>query len=239
MAQPADIRPSRSPSGYANLLIGAVGDSSQSTRAPVWHSRGYVPHFDSPDVIQHVAFHLADSLPQQVVERLSSELRHMPPAEQDAERRRRVDAWLDGGHGCCVLGLAPVAELVQNALLHFDAVRYRLAAWVVMPNHVHVLIQTLARWPLAKVVASWKKFTARRINECASQLCRKVNGANQEIGVPGYPVWHREYWDRFVRNAKHFRSVVEYIHQNPVKAGLASRPQDWRWSSAATGDLSG
>jgi len=47
-------------------------------------------------------------------------------------------------------------------------------------------------------------------------------------------VWHREYWDRFIRNERHFQQVVEYIHQNPVKAGLVERPEQWPWSSACT-----
>lgn len=45
-------------------------------------------------------------------------------------------------------------------------------------------------------------------------------------------VWMREYWDRFIRNEKHFVATVNYIHQNPVKAGLVSHPEDWPWSSA-------
>jgi len=59
--------------------------------------------------------------------------------------------------------------------------------------------------------------------------------ANREIGAPrtAAPVWHREYWDRFIRNERHFQQAVEYIHQNPVKAGLVERPEQWPWSSAS------
>jgi REP element-mobilizing transposase RayT len=46
------------------------------------------------------------------------------------------------------------------------------------------------------------------------------------------PVWHREYWDRYIRNERHFLQVIEYIHMNPVKVGLVLRPGDWLWSSA-------
>ncbi len=83
---------------------------------------------------------------------------------------------------------------------------------------------------MSKIVASWKKFTARQVNEILGR-----NEANQEIGVPGRvaaPLWHREYWDRYIRNEKHYRQTVDYIHGNPVAAGLASRPEDWKWSSA-------
>ena len=63
-----------------------------------------------------------------------------------------------------------------------------------------------------------------------------LNGvvANREIGVPGgVPrVWHREYWDRYIRDERHLRQAIEYIHQNPVKAGLIAKAESWLWSSA-------
>ena len=108
-----------------------------------WHSRGYLPHFDSHEVVQHVSFHLADSLPSSMLARLEAELRAMPSAARDADRRKRIEEWIDAGHGCCLLREPAAARLVQNALLHFDGVRYRLLAWVVMPNHVHALFQVI------------------------------------------------------------------------------------------------
>ncbi|HEX9760115.1 MAG TPA: hypothetical protein VGA40_04310, partial [Candidatus Acidoferrales bacterium] len=76
-------------------------------------------------------------------------------------------------------------------------------------------------WTVATTVAAWKKFTARKI--CDDQ--RRGEGL-------GGPVWHREYWDRYVRDERHLKQVVEYIHLNPVKAGLVIRAESWRWSSA-------
>jgi putative transposase len=225
-----------------------------------WHSRGYLPHFDGPELTQHVTFHLADSLPRKVVDRLENEILSMPVEKRDVERRIRVEAWMDSGYGSCILREPPVASLVQAALQFFDGQRYRLLAWVVMPNHVHVLFQPMTGWTVAKIVASWKKFTARGIRDYlkTSRVYREIvdpgEEANQEIGGPrerasreplwpgtanpliGHdlkPVWHREYWDRFIRNDRHFRQAVEYIHQNPVKAGLAANVEDWPWSSAS------
>lgn len=193
-----------------------------------WHSRGYLPHFESADVIQHVTFHLADSLPKAALSRLAEELKFLPDGKRHVERRERLDAWMDQGCGSCILREPRLASTVEHALVFFDAKRYRLLAWVVMPNHVHILFQPINGWTVAKIVASWKKYTARRIRDDLR------NGANREIGVPG-AVWHREYWDRYIRNERHFRQALEYIHTNPVKAGLVSTPEDWPWSSAATG----
>ncbi len=121
----------------ANREIGAPNG------APRWHSRGYLPHFESSDVTQHVTFHLADSLPQTVLLRLESELKTLATEKRAAERRKRVDAWIDAGHGSCVLRKPAIAGMVQASLLTFDSQRYRLLAWVVMPNHVHVLFQPM------------------------------------------------------------------------------------------------
>ncbi|MFZ3200922.1 MAG: transposase [Candidatus Acidiferrales bacterium] len=212
----------------------------------VWHSRGYLPHFEGAEVVQHVTFHLADSLPQTVLRRLEAELKILPAEKRDAERRKRLDAWIDAGHGSCVLGNPGIASMAQESLLAFDSQRYRLLEWVVMPNHVHVLFQPVNGWTVAKIVASWKMFTARKICDELRSANREIGvprnnqPANREIGVPrdvpgGGPVWHREYWDRYIRDQRHFDKAVEYIRQNPVKAGLVARAEDWRWSSAYEG----
>jgi putative transposase len=242
--QPGNI--SGNTSGNANLLIGAFNKASQETGAPrdapgdapgvgapgtgcQWRSRGYLPHFESDMAIQHVTFHLADGLPKMVLERLEEEIRSLSPDKKDVERRKLIEASIDAGYGSCILKEPTIAAMVENTLLFFEGQRYSLVAWVVMPNHIHVLFQPMNGWSVAKIVASWKKFTARRIFDCLKE-------ANQEIGAPGIGasrIWHREYWDRAIRNDRHFQQAREYIHLNPVKAGLVSNEEDWPWSSAS------
>ena len=224
--------------GNANLLIGGVGVKQKDggaaqkkdvSEAIAWRSRGYLPHFENPLVIQHVTFHLADSLPQATLVRLANEVRRLPDGTRQAEYRKLLEAWIDAGHGSCALQEPAIGYAVQAALLSFDTQRYRMFAWVVMPNHVHALFEPACDWTVAKIVASWKKFTARRIRE------RRRETDGQSIS----PTWHREYWDRYIRDAKHFNRAVEYIHWNPVKARLVSKPDEWCWSSAhlERGDL--
>jgi putative transposase len=98
-----------------------------------WHSRGYLPHFDSPETVQFVTFRLADSLPAAVAEALGHR----------EDNVHRIERELDAGLGACWLGKPEIASLVQDALLHFDGERYRLIAWCLMPNHVHVVIDIL------------------------------------------------------------------------------------------------
>jgi len=205
---------------------GALVDANTEIAVPSWHSRGYLPHFESPEATQHVTFHLADSLPKTVLLRLEAELKTLPDEKRDAERRKRIDAWMDAGHGSCILRNPAIANMVQGSLLSFDAQRYRLLAWVVMPNHIHALLQPMNGWTIAKIVASWKKFTASKIWDH-----HRLTGEG-----PSPPIWHREYWDRYIRNREHFEQATDYIHRNPVKAGLVATAELWPWSSASPGN---
>ncbi|SMC18331.1 hypothetical protein SAMN02746041_00502, partial [Desulfacinum hydrothermale DSM 13146] len=109
-----------------------------------WYSRGYLPHLDAPALLQSITFRLADSLPQERLRQLEQELATKPENEREKWKRQRIEAWLDAGMGCCALRHPRLAALMQNTLWYFDGSRYRLLAWCVMPNHVHVLIEQQA-----------------------------------------------------------------------------------------------
>jgi Transposase IS200 like len=101
---------------------------------------------------------------------------------------------------------------VEGALLFFDGERYRLHAWVVMPNHVHTLFTPLTGLSLSEIVGSWKSFTSKEANK----LLRRSG-----------QFWQEDYFDRYVRNEYHFRRVVEYIESNPARAGLCGEAGGW------------
>lgn len=185
-----------------------------------WYRR-YLPHFDHPGTLQSITFRLADSLPHELLEQLKVELESIPPEKLGASRRKEIERWLDAGIGCCALGHPALAAVLQTTMLKFDGDRYRIIAWCIMPNHVHVLIEAHAE--LGKIVQSWKSFSGR---------WAMMNNAELGLGVPGRALWMREYWDRYIRTAEHFNNVVRYIEENPVKAGLCARAEDWEWSSA-------
>ena len=189
-----------------------------------WHSRGYLPHFDGGEIAQTVTFRLFDSMPQAVLNQWKEELAQLPPDAFDRERRKRIDAYLDRGYGSCYLRAEHLAQIVQEALLHFDGERYALHAWVVMPNHSHVLFTPKAKHDMTEITHSWKSFTA---HEC-----------NQELQRSG-EFWQHESFDRFIRDEKHFANAIAYIQNNPVKAGLCERAEDWQWSSACKNRMAG
>jgi putative transposase len=197
-------------------------DAELGLGSPGWRSRGYLPHFDMRHTIQSVTFRLADSLPQSKLRQLQAERAEAPGGKLDAARRKQVEAWLDSGIGCCALRHPALAGLLQDTMLKWDGDRYRLLAWCIMPNHVHVVMETLS--PLPKIMQSWKSFTGR---------WALASNAELGLGVPGKTLWMREYWDRYIRDAKHFEDACDYIERNPVAAGLCRSPADWPWSSAA------
>ena len=200
----------------------AVRETLVSRPHKQWHSRGYLPHFDHPGLVQSITFRLHDSLPAHVIETWRKQLNWNPSLPADdpraVEMRKRIDTYEDAGHGACFLRDDRVAQLVEDALLHFDGQRYRLLEWCIMPNHVHVLIEALPGHRLGDLVHSWKSFTAKE--------------ANRILGRTG-EFWMPDYFDRFVRDEEHLAAVRQYIRQNPVKAGLVASPEHWKWSSAA------
>jgi REP element-mobilizing transposase RayT len=174
--------------------------------APGWRSRGYLPHCDDRGLVQHVIFGLNDGF-------------RAPPRNitDPAERALWADREFDAGHGSRLLTEPQYAQIVEDSLLHGDGERYALAAWSIMPTHVHVVIEVLAGPSLAPIVQRWKSFSAHAIN--------KLDGRKGRL-------WQPEYFDRFMRSEQQFEWTVAYVENNPVAAGLAERPEDWRFSSA-------
>ncbi|MFO1485794.1 MAG: transposase [Verrucomicrobiaceae bacterium] len=175
-----------------------------------WNERGYVPHRDEPGLTQFVTFRLADSFPAE----LRDEWEKLLKIEDDRERRTQLEAWLDLGHGVCHLKDVRIAQLVAEALRKFDSERYRLIAFTIMPNHVHVLFE-VGETPMAKVVRDWKGTTAR--------------AANALLGLTG-SFWQQDYWDTYMRDVEHEEQTIRYIRNNPVKAGLVNDWQQWPWT---------
>lgn len=229
-----------------------AAEDPSTTRFSQGYFRKPLPHIDVPGLIQHITFHLADSLPRSAIERMEQELASLPEAKREIAHRQRIQELLDSGLGSCVLGEPVCAEIVQDSLLFGDGDRYHLFAWVVMPNHVHVLIEQIPGWPMWKVVQSWKRHTSRQIHRlglpslvpgsssCTRPAqparpdtdCNSVIPTNADYKSARPALWQRDYWDRFIRNDRHFLIAKRYIEENPVVAGLATSPEAWSWGSA-------
>ncbi len=116
----------------------------------------------------------------------------------------------------------PLSTSERNICLdHIDRARakhkFALFAYVVMPDHVHILIWTVES-VLPELMRDWKSGSGFAIAKARSK-----RGA----------IWQERYFDFILRRAGDFGKKLEYIHENPVEAGLIAKPEDWKWSSAA------
>ena len=172
-----------------------------------------LPHWDIVDQPLFVTFRLHGSLPKHRV--------FLPSVvATSGEAFVAMDRLLDrGGAGPLYLGRPEIAEIVMGAVQDGDRVfhRYQLHAFVVMPNHVHMLVTpnvVARRW-----LAPLKGVTAHH--------------ANQLLGGHGKAFWQDESYDHLVRSAAEVDRIWAYIERNPVSAGLVAEPAQYPWSSAA------
>jgi len=208
------------------------------------HTRGYLPHVKREGASYFVTFRLADSLPKEVLlkyqaeraERLqrfhaqqesAKKLGATPPQletldEIERDYFRKLEAYLDKGVGECCLRRPDIADLVASAFRFFADERYRLDAWVVMPNHVHLVLWPIPNHTLSEIAQSLKRYTARE--------------ANKILGRTGRTFWQPEPFDHWIRNDEEHARCCRYVVNNPAKARLCGAPEDWKWSSARRGE---
>jgi REP element-mobilizing transposase RayT len=239
---PSQPSPRRERVRYELRSTGVKPEAANPLRSGI-HTRGYLPHVKREGASYFVTFRLADSLPKAALLKLQAErgkrLERLcaqqnaakktgadptkPDALEEIERDyfRKLEAYLDKGRGECFLKRADIAGIVANALRFFAEERYRLDAWVVMPNHVHAVLWPMPNQMLSAIVQSWKRFTARE--------------ANKLLNRTGETFWQPEAFDHWIRNDEEHARCCRYVVNNPVKAGLCAAPVDWQWSSAWRG----
>jgi REP element-mobilizing transposase RayT len=190
--------------------------------------QGVLPHWYQPGVTYFVTFRTEDSVPQPLVRSWHSRrdewLRQQGIDPLDPDWRFRLSASpelersyhakftgrfmsnLDRGYGACQLRDRRIAEEVSNTLLHFDLERYHLGDFVIMPNHVHLLVCLLGATEIERQCKSWKRFSATKINRLLAKKGR---------------FWQEESFDHLVRSPEQFKYFERYIADNPRRAGLA------------------
>jgi valyl-tRNA synthetase len=184
--------------------------------ADVEVTRRRLPHWKQHGATYFVTFRLADSIPADKLAYLEEErdrwlASHPEPwsEEQKREYYKRfcvpIERWLDAGYGSCVLAEPEAAAIVACALKHFDAQRYHLRSWVVMPNHVHALVTPKAGNRLSDLLHTWKRFSAREIN--------RLRGRKGQL-------WQHESYDHIVRSEESLHRIATYIERNPEFAGI-------------------
>jgi len=107
-------------------------------------------------------------------------------------------------------------DMVATALRKFDDQRYRLIGFVIMNDHVHVVVKPLGGNSLTGIVHAWKSFTANRLQRC-----------HQRVGG----IWGREYFDRVIRDERELADKLQYVLDNPRKRWPEVKEYRWAWIS--------
>jgi REP element-mobilizing transposase RayT len=172
--------------------------------------RRNLPHWRQDGVTYFVTFRLADSLPTKKLAALKEEKErwlalypspHTPNQIKEFHSRfsEQTHKWLDAGYGSCVLAQPKICQLMQDVLSFFNGRRYLLGKYIVMPNHIHVLVKPLPNFELDRILHSWKSFSANQIN--------KMSGSRGRV-------WHPESFDHIVRSAAHLEHIERYMGDN-------------------------
>jgi putative transposase len=191
-------------------------------------TQGHLPHWDQAGATTFITWRTADSIPKHIWEQWRTarnqwlqdhcidpsqqdwlrQVEMLLPADRQDFRRfsKQLENEIDRGHGACVLRDPSLSGTVADALRHFDGERYILGDFVIMPNHVHLLVGGMARATMLLQIASWKKWTAIQINKALGNKGR---------------FWQDENYDHLVRDAVAFNRFRKYIAENPAKARLA------------------
>lgn len=191
-----------------------------------------LPHRFDTDKPIFITYRLKFTLPWSLLQTLNdkkacwfNELKKLDRREQDLQIDKQASTffhWYDEllanqANTPDMLKQKEIRDIIIEALRFHDGLRYRLLAYCVMPNHVHVLIHPLIQdsgeiFPIAHVTYTWKRYTANRINKF---LNRKGS------------LWQKESYDRMIRDETELANTLEYIVQNPVKTGLVKNWKDW------------
>ena len=201
----------------------ATGIQPFSERAGIRIHTGNLPHWEQSGTTYFITFRLGDSLPAGKLRELQIQRQDWLRAhglddasqlvsltrEQQRDYRRQFDRlfhqWLDAGHGDCTLRQPGCRSIIAGALQHEDGDGFTLGDFVIMPNHVHLLVKPLGGTLLARITQSWKGWSAREINRL--------------LGRRG-TFWQAESYDHIVRDADEWSAFAKYIRGNPEKASL-------------------
>ena len=169
-----------------------------------------IPHRDFGDCMQSITYRLADAISPGEMQRIVNISQLQPTEQQEIYKRRLIEDWLHANrHGICILSNPVAARIVIDSWYYYNGKQYDLFDWVVMRNHVHLIIRVYENVQLGRIIGHWKSYTGRLISNYFSIQP---------------PIWEKGYWDRIIRDDNHYHKCRAYIINNPIKAGLDNWP---------------
>ncbi len=195
-----------------------------------------LPHINAYDHYQFITYRLADSLPKNIIENMLSELKDHSEDDRKKELEIKINNYLDNGYGSSILVHPLITNMILENWHHFSGKLYDLIEWVIMPNHVHLIIKEYINCNIDDILNKWKSFSSKQIINLSKFIENdidfyKYNKEALDGLIKSKIIWQRSYWDHYIRNDEEFLNKIDYIHQNPVKAGLVSKAEDWQYSS--------
>jgi putative transposase len=198
------------------------------------YHRGHLPHYYPNDAVFFITFRLTGSLPRSAIRDIRDDLNmhnkrlqkkldwehRFTNYDRALEKAKQNSQWLLDKRA---------ADKVASAIHYQDGKDYDLAAYCIMPNHVHVVFgigdhgifetieqtHTLSDKKISQIMHSLKGYTSKE--------------ANRILGRSG-PFWEDESYDHVIQNDYELERIVSYILDNPVKSGLVENREDWKWS---------
>ncbi len=173
--------------------------------------RGKLPHWSQDSTLQFLTLRLADSIPSyliQEIKNLQTSFHHFHPkpwTKQEENEFRKIlpnnmMKYMDKGYGECLLKYPKVRQIVEDSIMHNDGKIYDVISYVIMPNHIHLLLLFHHNISISETITKFKHFTTFKINQLLNRHA---------------PLWQREYHDRMLRNETHLDYCLAYIAQNP------------------------
>jgi len=188
---------------------------------------GQLPHMVADCGRYSVTIRCADTLPRQVVSKLSEISQAMSAVSLQSEEARiyqrrlflLLESHYDQGSGFAPFACAGVAEVMQRFLKSYDHEDLRLSAWTIMPNHIHLLTESLRFVSVDGFMEVWRRFKGRAAHHLNQHMAR--SGA----------FWQSEWYDRLIRDDVEYQKWRVYLAANPVKAGLCRCAEEYPFSS--------
>lgn len=203
--------------------------------------RRHLPHLYPPDAIYFITSRLAGSLPRSAVERATTEREFLKIQQEEGKfRTSSLPLYIDGhewwekvikkgNEDARWLADPRVASLVAESIHYRDGKDYDLVAYTIMPNHLH-LVYGIGRYDLLERPADAGPLSGEQVSGIMMSMKKHTAlEANKLLGRSG-PFWQDESYDHVVRDSEELARIVEYVLDNPVKAGLVDRRKDWKWS---------
>ena len=174
--------------------------------------RRNLPHINPENAVFFITYRTAGSLPKHVIDKFVDEKEN---SDINKNYFEEFDNYLDKQAG--FLYQKEIADIIKESLIYYDKKQYTLLAYCIMPNHIHLLINT-NNYPYKNLFSIMKIIKGVSANKLNTLLNKKGQ------------FWHHESFDRMVRDRNELADTISYIKNNPVKANLVENWKDWDYT---------